>query len=435
MAITSQGSGDPAPAGFLERQGIEKSIQWGFVALVIFMVGNGMELGFISHFLQSQSFTASQVSTMLTVYGAVVAVASWFSGALADSWGPRRVMLIGLVTWAVFEVVFLAGGVATGNYAVLVVSYALRGIGYPLFAYGFLVWITIATPEANLGRATGWFWFCFALGQMVIGAYLPGFLIPAIGESSTMWASLAFVVIAGLMVALLLRQRVASQQAHRPTTRETISSLVRSVTIVRDRPKVAIGGVVRIINQVAYFGMPAFFAFYMAHDVGFSTSGWQSIWGFMGLANVGANLVWGYIGDKLGRVKTVAWFGGVGCAVTVLAMYYSAVLFGANLIASIIPAVLYGITLAAYVPLSAIMPMLAPDRKGSAVAILNLGAGLSNFVGPLVVTMFQGSVGVGGVMWVFAILYLAGTAMTFALNPSKRETRAAASGRGDRVAS
>lgn len=411
--------------GFLERQGIHKSIQWGFVALIVFMIGNGMELGFISGFLQGRGITSGQVSTMLTVYGAVVAIASWFSGALADSWGPKRVMLIGFISWLVFEIVFLAGGVATSSYAVMLIAYALRGMGYPMFAYGFLVWITIATPDRHLGRGTGWFWFCFSLGQGVIGAYIPGFTIGLIGEFATMWLSGAFVIVAGLMVIFVLKSDRANGEAAASAS-ETLSGLVRGITIVKDRPKVAMGGIVRIINQVAYFGIPAFFAFYMVKDVGFSTSGWQTIWGCMNLANVVANLAWGYIGDRIGRAKTVAWFGGVGCAVTVLAMYYCSTLFGNSFIASLIPAVLFGITLAAYVPLSAIMPLLAPDRRGSAVAILNLGAGLSNFVGPLVVTIFQSGVGVGGVMWVFAILYLIGFGLTFGLKSGSSDRNGAA---------
>ncbi|WP_285127686.1 MFS transporter [Propionibacterium freudenreichii] len=126
--------------------------------------------------------------------------------------------------------------------------------------------------------------------------------------------------------------------------------------------------------------------------MGFTTSNWQIVWAALNLANVFASLVMGYVGDKIGRIRTTAWIGGLGCAITVFAMYYGSVLFGTNMLAAIVPAMLFGITLGAYVPLSAIVPTLAPDQKGSAVAILNLGAGLSNFAGPLVVTLFLGSV-------------------------------------------
>jgi len=35
--------------------------------------------------------------------------------------------------------------------------YGLRGFGYPLFAYGFLVWISVAVPRSGWATAVGWF--------------------------------------------------------------------------------------------------------------------------------------------------------------------------------------------------------------------------------------------------------------------------------------
>lgn len=40
-----------------------------------------------------------------------------------------------------------------------------------------------------------------------------------------------------------------------------------------------------------------------------------------------------------------------------------------------IAAGLFGACLAGYVPLSAIMPSLAPENKGAAMSVLNLGQG------------------------------------------------------------
>ena len=44
--------------------------------------------------------------------------------------------------------------------------------------------------------------------------------------------------------------------------------------------------------------------------------------------------------------------------------------------------------LAGYVPLSALVPSLVDKDKGAAVSVLNLGAGLAAFVGPLIVALF-----------------------------------------------
>lgn len=53
------------------------------------------------------------------------------------------------------------------------------------------------------------------------------------------------------------------------------------------------------------------------------------------------------------------------------------------------------------------------------MSVLNLGSGLSAFVGPLVVTAFIGPLGVGGVMWIFAGLYFFGAFLTHFLTIPK----------------
>ena len=414
---TQQSGGDPS-SGFLERQGIVKYLAWGFVAVILFQTGNGMELGFSSNFLQtSKGLSSGQVAAMTAAYGIVIAIASWFSGALADAWGPRRVMITGFIAWLVFELVFLWGGVTTGTYWVMVVGYALRGFGYPLFCYGFLAWVTMDTPEKTLGRGVGWFWFAQSLGMGALAAYIPSFFL-----MGTLWMSFVFVIIGGLIAVFLLHRpkemQTAVETGSAPSLSETAGGLVRGVTILKEHPKTGLGGIVRIINQCAFYGIPVFFAPWIVSTVGLSQGEWLTIWGTLNLANVFANLAFGYIGDAIGRVRTVAWFGGLGCGISVFLMWWFPNQWGPNFGAELFAGILFGICLAAYVPLSALMPMLAPERKGSAVAILNLGAGLSNFVGPALVPL-AGPLGVGGLMILYAALHVVGGGLTYGLNPSK----------------
>jgi len=125
----------------------------------------------------------------------------------------------------------------------------------------------------------------------------------------------------------------------------------------------------------------------------------------MFLSNMVANLLSGIVGDKLGWRHTVAYVGGMGCTITTLLLYYVPVAHRGNFGLAVVVAVLYGATLAGYVPLSAIMPLLAPENKGAAISMLNLGAGASALLGPAIVAVFIGPLGVEGVMWIFAGLY------------------------------
>ena len=160
MAHASQASpGSLQIASFLDHFSIPRPLVWGYVGLLLFMMGDGVESGYLAHFLNSEGISQEKIALMFTVYGALAAMAARYSGSLSDVWGPRLVMWIGLLAWTVFQVIFLGFSLPTGNFPTMLVSYGLRGIGYPLFAYGFLVLITNATPAKRLGSAVGWFWF------------------------------------------------------------------------------------------------------------------------------------------------------------------------------------------------------------------------------------------------------------------------------------
>jgi len=414
----------PAPvsegrfARLLRTQGIARPIAWGFLAVTIFMVGDGIEAGFLSPYLDELGFSETNVALLWSVYGIVVAVAAWLSGALAEAWGPKRVMMLGFGIWFVFEIVFLVFGVAQQNFTVMLLAFGVRGLGYPMFSYGFLVWVTMDTPEEFMGRAVGWYWFFSTLGLGVVSSYFAGAVIGTIGELATLWTSLAFVTVGGLMVAFLLRNPVRD----RVTLSSSVRGVVSSVTIIGTRPKVGIGGAVRLINTLSFYAFVVFLSTYMVREVGFSQTQWQVIWGTMLAANVAANLISGYLSDWIGRINVIAWAGGIGCFATVLALFYVPTAIGPAFGVTMAIGIVYGLALGMFVPLSAVVPLLAPRNKAAAVAILNLGAGLSQFAGPVIAGLVT-PIGIQATVWIIASLYLVGFVLTFFLrqSPAERE--------------
>src|SRR5664279_5533278 len=114
------------PKHLLERMGIFPPLAWGYVGLLLFMIGDGVESGYLSPFLLDRGISQPEVAAIFTVYGVTAAVAAWFSGALSDLWGPRRVMWAGLAIWAVFEVLFLFTLSTSAGYMTVLFTYALR---------------------------------------------------------------------------------------------------------------------------------------------------------------------------------------------------------------------------------------------------------------------------------------------------------------------
>jgi polyol permease family len=415
---------ETAPGGVVKDHqhetflGIPRNLLLRYLAIIVFMVGDGLESGWLSPYIMKLGFTEQQAALIFTMYGVTLAIASWFSGTLAGIWGPRRTMLTGFVIWIVFDIGFITLGVMPHNYPFMMLMYSLRGLGYPLFAYGFLVWITYVTPANRLGTAVGWFWFFFVGGLLVLGPYYSSFTLPRIGSIATLWTALAWVVVGGILGVALTQGRPTRVAKISETTVDnkknvTRVSLLRDASIVIHNPKIAIGGIVRIIDSTSSCGLLVSFPIYFtSRSVGFTLTQWLQLLGAMFLSNGIWNLLWGILGDRLGWRNTVLWFGGVGCALSLLLVYYVPTLLGPNYLFTLGAMICYGIMLAAYTPLSALMPSMAPENKGGAMAILNLGAGLAWFVGPALVAIFEPSIQIVGLIWLFAILHVIGAIMT-----------------------
>jgi len=364
-----------------------------------------VESGYLAPLLTSRMhLSPSAVGIVFTCYGFMAAAAGWFSGALSDVWGPRRVILIGFVIWILFEVPFLVFGIGAKNYDIILLTYGLRGLGYPLFAYGFLVWITVVAPRDRLASAMGWFWFAFTGGLPTLGSLFARYWIPRIGPIHTLWASTALVVLGGVILLLGVREpRGRSRLVAK--SEKPVHALIGSLKLAIEKPKTLVACIVRAINTAPEFGFFIILPAYFEKTIGFPQSEFLALLSTMFVSNIVWNLLFGMLADVLGWRRTIAYCGGFGCALTTLALFYVPMATHSFLLTLVVGAA-YGATLAGYVPLSATAPMLEPEHRGEALSLLSLGASAAMLIGPAIVTVSLGEVGVKGVMWIFAGLYV-----------------------------
>jgi MFS family permease len=187
----------------LDRLGIPYPLRWGFVGVLVFMIGHGVESGFVAPHIGKALSDDAIVPTIVAMYGVAVIVASYMSGALSDLFGPRRVMALGFAIWVVFEACFLVS-LGLQSTPLVLLSYFFRGFGYPLFAFSFLVWINSVVPSKRNGAAVGWFYVMFTGGLPTFGSLYAVILIPVFGggdkgETWTM-ASSTLLVAAGFLI-------------------------------------------------------------------------------------------------------------------------------------------------------------------------------------------------------------------------------------------
>ncbi|MEB3369085.1 MFS transporter [Saccharopolyspora mangrovi] len=401
--------------------GMPRRLLFGYLALAVFMTGDGFELTFLSRFLVEKGFSPTQAGFAFTAYGLVVAFSAWTTGVLAEIVGAKRLMVLGGVLWMVLHVLFLTVGLQ--SVLGTIVIYSLRGVAYPLFMYSFVVLIAQSVQPGRLASAMGWFWSSFSLGIGVMGAYVPSLLVPAIGEYATLWASLVFVAAGTAMCAFLVPG--APPEAARTTERDgqgRARELLRGVTILVENRQIALSVVIRVLCNLTLYAFPMMMPLYLTTgDIGgqawFSLPEWMTIWAVMNAIALGSNVVWGRLGDRYGWMRQMRWCGFGGMAIATLAFAYVPVWFGAGFLLMVAAAVLFALSVTAFVPMGAIFPALAPGHRGAAISAHNLASGLTTFAGPGIATALLPVVGPIGVCWAFAGLMVLGTITTFFIHP------------------
>jgi predicted MFS family arabinose efflux permease len=199
--------------------GLPKMLFWGYIAVAVFMSGDGFEMAFLSKHITDLGFTPAQSALVFTVYGLAAAIAAWSSGVVAEIITPQKAMKIGFCVWVVMHVLFMELGLGLKNFPMMLLFYGIRGLAYPLFIYSFVMLIVQTVPKHQVSSAMGWFWAMYSIGIGCIGSYLPSFSIPYMGERGTLWFAIAWVIVGGLIAMFCLRNVGAESEKAKLTTK------------------------------------------------------------------------------------------------------------------------------------------------------------------------------------------------------------------------
>ena len=394
--------------------GMPVALFWGYIAIGIFMTGDGIELAFLSKYIISLGFDVSQSALLFTVYAITAAVSSWLAGGISEIYGPRKTMIVGVVWWVIFHILFVQFGLTVQNYPLMLIFYALRGFAYPLFFYAFYVLVVQKTPGHRLASATGWIWSMFTVGYGIVASFLPSVTIPLMGFIATLWFSLIWVILGGLMAIFCIKDNNSEHKQNIPAA-EKVKEISRGITLIFEDKSIGLSLIIRILCNLALFGFPIFMPLHFTtSDSGFSAEQWMRIWGIFFLVQPVTNVLWGIIGDRIGWLFQMRWVGFFGCTLTTLLFYFTPVYFPGNITIAMCSALLLAFTITSFVPMGAIFPMLAPNHKGAAISVQNLGGGIGNFIGPAIATLlFSASFDIKSVVFVYSFLYFIGGILTW----------------------
>ena len=382
------------------RIGIPASLFYGYIGLVFFMIGAGIETSWFSAFLVSSGYEIQLVSVIFSLYGLFVAIFSWLTSFFVNIFSVRKVMIAGLIIYLVSAVILIAG-IYFELLPVIAVAYTLRGASYPLFAYAFLIWITLRSEFKNLGKATSWFWFSFNLGLTIISPLLASLLLK--------FSNSINILAVGMVMALLgsfLSLKV--NRDHLPTfnnNKSILYEMQEGIMILCEYPRLAIGLVVKAINNIGQFGFVIMMPIFLVNH-GYSLSQWGIIWATTYVVNSFAGILFGNLGDYYGWRKIVCYFSGTLTALSCFLIGSVVFYFPGNFFLLMLAFIVFSFGIAAFGPLSALIPAMALEKKTTALSVLNLGSGLSNFLGPVLVTVLFQKFDGFFVLAVFAVLYL-----------------------------
>lgn len=399
----------------VNKTGIAEELFWGYVGLIFFMLGATIETSWFSSYLTTIGFQVKVVSLLFSFYGIFVAFFSWITSFLVNRFSIKKVMIVSLLL-ALFSTGILLFGLTTKQVWLIFLGYMLRGTVYPLFAYSFLVAVTIQTPAKKLGRGTSWFWLCFNLGMTIIGPVFATRLLKLFDPFFVFIAGAGLIFIGGVITVARCEIRRTKD-----TPATVWTEMKEGIQILFQFPRLSIGLLVKGINNIGQFGfvimMPIFL---LQHQ--FTLVQWTSAWAICYVVNSFAGIFFGSLGDKYGWRKIVTLFSGtitgLSCLLLIIVINY----FPGNFILLLLAFIVFAIGIAAFTPLSALIPSMVPDNKVAAVSVLNLGSGLSNFFGPILVTLLFQQYGGNFTLIVFAVLYFAGSLLSTQLKTPADET-------------
>lgn len=360
----------PAVSTVLDKTAVMLVIVAGVVAAL--HVGKGpIALPEMQHVFDR---SLAELSNILSMFAVVGVIAGMVAGILAQRFGDRRMLIVGLV---ILGLASLAGAIAT-SYAWLITTRIVEGLGFLMVVVAAPSALNRLTPPAQRSIVFG-FWGTF----MGIGIALSMLLGPLLNGWRQLWlldGSLAIII----AMCVGFRVPAASGTHARTNVTQDVYSVLKS------RPVVLLAFAFAVYN-LQFFAMMSFLPSFLMQKVGLSMPQAGMASAAIVLANAAGNVLGGLSlqrGFEPTRLMMLGYIlsGLLGIlaflpATPVPAVLVLCVAFSAA--AGVLPA-----TFLASAPRSAPVPTLAPmslglvmqgNYLGQVVAPIQTGAFLSAF--------------------------------------------------------
>jgi MFS family permease len=175
-------------------------------------LNDGMSWGIFPLFFVSFGLAVERIGLLKAVYPATWGILQIATGPLSDRWGRKGLIVAGM--WVQAAGLFLTG--TTSHFESWLVGSLLLGIGTAMVYPSLIAAVSDASHPSWRARSLSVYRFWRDLGY-AIGALSAGIIADKFGLSAAISSIAALTLISGVVVAVLMRERAASdlQQAPR----------------------------------------------------------------------------------------------------------------------------------------------------------------------------------------------------------------------------
>jgi EmrB/QacA subfamily drug resistance transporter len=151
---------------------------------------------------------ASAVSSLVSLYLGVVAIALPVSGSLGDRFGPRRTFLIGVVGFGAASLV----AALAGTFVLLQVARVLQAVFGAFVSTSAAVLIRETAPPERRGEAFGLFDLLTSTSA-AIGPFIGGLIVGGFGWRSMFFLAVPIAILSAVLVGIVIRPSTGPRTA------------------------------------------------------------------------------------------------------------------------------------------------------------------------------------------------------------------------------
>jgi predicted MFS family arabinose efflux permease len=366
-----------------------------------FFMSFHMLLPIISPYAEQLGAREGEIGVIIGIFAFVAVLSRIPYGSYADRHSKKNLLLLGAFIFALSPLLYSA----SSSPGALIWTRMFHGLGIGAFTVAAFALVAELSPRLRLGEAMG----VYGVSIMVATAIAPalsGYLVDAVGFDNTFYLASGFgflsLALAGVM--------------HGYGADGSPDSLLRGFKKVFESPGVLLASYGIFILTLSYGVVVAFIPVYMI-NLGISYTMVGGFFAVYAVTTIVTRPVMGRLSDRVGRAEVI-----IPMMLLTAVGMYSASLF-ASVETLYVTAVAYGFGFgSAYAVLSAmVVDSVAPENRGSAMAVFTSNFDLGIAFGSMGLGLAAGALGYAGLFRLTALVLFLGVLVFVALSFLRHE--------------